>query len=132
TVLAIKSDKQTADLISEVSKSGGKDAGQKKIADLYNSYMDEATIEKKGLTPVKGELAAIAAIKNKKELARYLGTTLRQDEDPLNNTNFHTDNLFGLWVAPDLNDPDHYGAYLLQGGIALPDRDYYISDSKQM
>ncbi len=41
---------------------------------------------------------------------------LRADVDALNNTNFHTSNLFGLWVAPGFNDSEHYAAYLLQGG----------------
>ena len=53
-------------------------------------------------------------------------------QDALNNTNFHTPNIFGLWTAPDFNDSDHYTAYLLQGGVQLPDREYYLSDSEHM
>jgi len=94
--------------------------------------MDEAAIEAKGLTPLKPHLDAIAAIHNKKELARALGATLRADVDALNNTNFHTPNLFGMWVAPGFNDSDHYAAYLMQGGGELPDREYYLSDSESM
>jgi endothelin-converting enzyme/putative endopeptidase len=75
---------------------------------------------------------AIAAIHNKAELARALGQTLRADVDALNNTNFHTENLFGLWVAPSFNDSEHYTAYLMQGGLELPDREYYLSDSAAM
>ena len=56
----------------------------------------------------------------------------RADEDALNNTSFHTPNLFGLWVAPDFNDTAHYTAYLMQGGIGLPDREYYLSDAEAM
>ncbi len=52
--------------------------------------------------------------------------------DALNNTNYHTAKLFGLWVAPGFNDSDHYAAYLMQGGLQLPDREYYLSDSEQM
>ncbi|HEV2713611.1 MAG TPA: M13 family metallopeptidase, partial [Terriglobales bacterium] len=58
--------------------------------------------------------------------------TLRSDVDALNNTNYHTPNLFGLWVAPGFNDSDHYTAYLMQGGVQLPDREYYLSDSGHM
>ena len=61
-----------------------------------------------------------------------MGETLRADVDALNNTNFHTPHLFGLWVAPGFNDSEHYTAYLLQGGLQLPDREYYISDSDRM
>ena len=94
--------------------------------------MDEAAIEAKGLAPLRPHLEAIAAIRDKRELARALGESLRQDVDPLNNTNFHTPNLFGLWVAPGFNDSEHYAAYLLQGGLQLPDREYYLADSDRM
>ena len=69
---------------------------------------------------------------DKKELSRALGETLRADVDALNNTNFYTPNLFGLWVAPGFNDSDHYTPYLMQGGGQLPDREYYLSDSETM
>jgi putative endopeptidase len=125
--------KRSADLIEEVAKTNAP-AGStaRKIADLYNSYMDEAAIEAKGLAPLRSHLDSIAAIRNKRDLARALGEGLRADVDPLNNTNFHTTNLFGLWVAPGFDDPEHYAAYLLQGGIEMPDRDYYLSDSDSM
>ena len=127
------SDKRTAALVEEAAKSGGAaGSSARKIADLYNSYMDEAAIEAKGLAPLQPYLKAIAAISNKKELAAALGETLRADVDALNNTNFHTPHLFGLWVAPGFNDSDHYAAYLLQGGLQLPDREYYLSNSDQM
>ena len=133
TALSDLTNKRTAALIEEAAKakapSGSSTA---KIADLYNSYMDEAGIEAKGLTPLKPHLDAIAAIKDKHELAYALGETLRADVDALNNTNFHTPNLFGLWVAPGFNDSEHYAAYLLQGGIELPDREYYLSDAASM
>ncbi len=133
TTLSDLSNKRTASLIEDASKSNAAPgSGQRKIADLYNSYMDEAGIESKGASPIQPHLAAIAAIRDKKELAFALGESLRADVDALNNTNFHTPNLFGLWVAPGFNDPEHYNAYLLQGGLQLPDRDYYLSDSEHM
>jgi len=125
--------KRTADLIEEASKSNAPAGSpERKIADLYNSYMDEAGIEARGLAPIKPHLDAIAAIHDKKELAYVLGAGLRADVDPLNNTNFHTPRLFGLWSAPDFSDSAHYTAYLLQGGLQLPDREYYLSDSEHM
>ncbi len=132
-LLADRSDKRTAAIIENAAKSNpapGSDA--RKIADLYASYVDEATIESRGLEPLKPHLAAIAAIHTRAELARALGETLRSDVDALNNTNFHTSNLFGVWVAPSFNDPDHYAPYLLQGGLELPDRDYYLGTSDSM
>ena len=133
TTLADLSDKRTAALIEEAAKSGGAaGSSSRKIADLYNSYMDEAAIEANGLAPLQLHLQTIAAIGNKKELAFALGETLRADVDALNNTNFHTSHLFGLWVAPGFNDSDHYAAYLMQGGVQLPDREYYLSNSEHM
>jgi len=103
-----------------------------KVGDFYASYMDEAGIEAKGLAPLKPDLDRIAAIKDKAALASYLGTTLRADVDALNATNFYTDNIFGAWITQALDDPNRNVPYLLQGGLGMPDRDYYVSDSPKM
>jgi putative endopeptidase len=133
SILDDLANKRTADLIQEDAKANAAlGSPQRKIADLYNSYMDEEAIEAKGLAPIKSHLDNIAAIRDKKELAFALGASMRADVDALNNTNLHTPNLFGLWAAPDFNDSAHYTAYLLQGGLQLPDREYYLSDSEQM
>jgi len=124
-------DKRVADLIAEAGKNPP-GSELRKVADLYQSFMDETGIEAKGAKPLEPHLKAIAAISDKKQLAHALGETLRADVDALNNTNFHTPNLFGLWVAPGFNDVEHYAAYLMQGGIQLPDREYYLSDSAAM
>jgi putative endopeptidase len=125
--------KQTAGLIEEAVKANAPaGSNTRKIADFYRSFMDEAAIEAKGIAPLRPHLDAIAAIRNKHDLARALGETLRSDVDPLNEANFHTTNLFGLWVAPGFNDPERYTAYLLQGGLEMPDREYYLSDSSEM
>jgi putative endopeptidase len=131
TKLGDLSNKRTADLIEEIAKSNPPaGSGTRKVRDLYNSYMDEAAIEAKGLAPLRPHLDAIAAIGDQRGLARALGESLRADVDALNNTNFHTANLFGLWVAPGFNDSEHYTAYLLQGGLELPDREYYLAESE--
>ncbi|ELX13123.1 neutral endopeptidase PepO [Janthinobacterium sp. HH01] len=108
------------------------DAEAKKIADFYASFMDEAGIEAKGLAPLQPLLQQIAAIRDKGELAKALGGTLRADVDPLNATNFFTENLFGLWIAQGLKDSEHYTPYLLQGGLGMPDRAYYLDHTPAM
>ena len=124
--------KRIAGLIEEATKTNAPaGSNARKIADFYHSYMDEATIEAKGLAPLRQQLDAMAAIRNKHDLARALGESLRADVDGLND-DFHTANLFGLWVAPGFNDPEHYAAYLLQGGLEMPDREYYLSASDSM
>jgi len=125
--------KRTTGLIEELSKSSpAPGSGERKISDLYRSYMDEGAIESKGLEPLKSHLDAIRAIHDKRELAHAFGESMRADVDPLNNTNFHTSHLFGLWVAPGFNRADRYTPYLLQGGLGMPDREYYLSDSEHM
>jgi putative endopeptidase len=99
----------------------------KMVADYYAAFMDEPTIESRGLDPIKSELAEIAAIKNGPQLSRILGSQLRADVDALNATNFYTDRLFGLWVSADFNNPKKNVPYILQGGLGLPDRDFYLS-----
>jgi putative endopeptidase len=131
--LAIQTERQVGDLLQELTtKDHPAGSNERKIADYYASFMDEAAIEAAGLKPVEAGLRRIAQVQDQKQLATVLGETLRHDVDPLNMGNFHTANLFGLWVAPDFADANRYGAYLLQGGLALPDRDNYLADTQRM
>ena len=104
----------------------------RKIADLKAAYMDEAAIEAHGRAALKVQLEPIDAIQSSHDLAEALGRSLRADVDPLNAAKFHTANFIGLWVAPAFNDPDHEAPYLLQGGLGLPGKDYYLTDSDRM
>ncbi len=61
-----------------------------------------------------------------------IGAGLRADVDMLNATAMHTDNLFGLWVAQDLDDPARYATFLVQGGLTMLDRAYYVDNSPRM
>ncbi len=125
--------RRTADLVAGAAGAlapTGSDS--RKIGDTYVSFMDEAAIEAKGIEPLKPALSRIAAISDAAGLARELGATLRADVDVLNNTKLHTANLFGLWVAQDLTDPSRYSPFLLQGGLGMPDRDYYTDPSPRM
>jgi predicted metalloendopeptidase len=126
-------DRRTAALIKAAAASkapAGSDL--RKVGDYYTSFMDEKGIEAKGLSPLKPTFQAIAAIRDRKDLARYLGATLRADVDVLNATRIETTNLFGLWVAQDLDDPTRYAPFLLQGGLGLPERSYYLDPSASM
>ena len=131
--LADRSDKQVQAIIEDAVKANaapGTDT--RRIADLYRSYMDEAAIQRAGITPLKPELDRISAIRDKQQLSAALGATVRADTDALNNTNFHTPHIFGLWVAPGFQDSDRYAPYLMQGGAELPDRSYYLDSSEHM
>lgn len=104
----------------------------RKVGDYYAAFLDEKAIDARGLTPLKPTLARIAAIKDKTALAVEFGRELRADVDALNNTDFYTDHLFGLWVEQDLHHPGVYAPYLLQGGLGMPDREYYVATSARM
>ena len=125
----LKAEQRTADLIRNAganAPAAGSDA--RRIADYYAACMDEATIERHGLAPLQPELDAIDAIATRTDLARVLGAGLRADVDPLNATDLHTDNLFGLFVSKGLEEESLNLPYLFQGGLAMPSRDYYLDD----
>jgi putative endopeptidase len=122
---------QTRALLEEAAKGGGSGDGRK-AGEYFAAYMNEAAIEARGLASLKPRLDRIAAIATRRDLADALGAELRADVDPLNATNFHTDRLFGLWVAQDFNSPTHNIGYLLQGGLGMPDREYYVGQDQHM
>jgi putative endopeptidase len=128
-----KAEQRNADLIREAAAAkGGPGTPTRMIADYFAAYMDTAGVEKHGLDPLKQPLADIGKIASKKDLARALGQRLRADVDPINATVMWTENLFGLFVTQALEDPGHTIPYLLQGGLGMPDREYYVSDKPEM
>ncbi|MBV9619939.1 MAG: M13 family metallopeptidase [Gammaproteobacteria bacterium] len=114
------------------AQSAASGSSTRQIGDYYAAYLDEAQQERLGLEPLRPLLARIEAISDRRALARALGATLRSDVDVLNSTNLHTPHLFGLWVAQDLDDPTRYSPFLLQGGLTMPDRDYYLNPAPRM
>ena len=105
---------------------------ERKVADFYHAFLDTAAIASHGVQPLRPLLDTINAIATKDALARFIGAHLRADVDPINNAVVHTSNLFGLWVAQDFNHPGRNVASLLQGGIEMPDRSYYLDSSRKM
>ena len=133
SVLSEQSSQRTHELLEHAAANAAT-AGldERKIGDYYASYLDEGAIEAKGTQPLSDSLKMIAAISNRRALAEWIGRSLRTDVDPVNATNFHTDRVFGLWIAQDFNAPTRYMPYLLQGGLGLPDREYYLDKSPRM
>jgi putative endopeptidase len=104
----------------------------RRIGDFYTAFLDTAAIAARGMAPLRPLLARIAAIGDRRALARYIGETLRADVDVINEGDLFTDNVFGLWVDQDFNQPTRNSAALLQGGLMLPDRSYYLDPSPKM
>jgi putative endopeptidase len=90
---------------------------EQKIGAFYRSYMDEAAIEKAGLAPVKPWLDEIDAAKTPADLARLFGRLQGIADMPL-----------GLYVGADDKDPGVNRLQIFQGGLGLPDRDYYLKE----
>jgi putative endopeptidase len=113
------STRRTRTIIEDAAKSGGAaGANQRKVGDFYGAFMDEAAIEKKGTAPLKPWLDQVAAIRSSGDLARAFGE-LGQ---------YGVASPFGAQVDQDLKNNTVYAAYVGQGGLGLPDRDYYVDD----
>jgi len=126
-------EKQTKELLDGLIKSNAAaNTNEGKIVNYYNAFLNTDAIDKAGLNPAKADLDAIGRIADKKQLSAAIGGTLRADTDPLNATNFATENLFGVFVTQGLNTPGETLPYLMQGGIGLPEREYYLGGDAKM
>jgi putative endopeptidase len=132
TALVELTDQRVADLIRGTGGNAPAGSERRKVGDYYESFMDSTAIEAKGLAPLRPTLDSIAALRDRAGLARFLGSTLRADVDGINNTDLETGNLFGLWVAQDMDEPGRYAPFLLQGGLGMPSREYYVDTSAAM
>ncbi len=104
-------------------------SNQRKIADFYSAYLDQDATDARGLAPLAPDLAAIGKVRSRAALARYIGGSLRADEDVLNDGDLETDHLFGLYLESDFAVPTRYAGVLMQGGLMLPDRSYYLDST---
>ncbi len=88
------------------------------VGTFYKAAMDEATIEARGMTPIADALAAIAAIEDTADVAARV-RAMHADADGV---------LFGLSVRQDLKDNGRVILYATQGGLGLPNRDFYLRE----
>ena len=93
-----------------------------KIGNAYASFMDEAAIESKGLAPLDPWLNQIRGLKSKAQLARLYAAS---DEIGIGSP-------FRMFVAQDRKAPDQYILQMSQGGLGMPDRDYYLSTDPKL
>jgi len=106
------------DILEQAQASSKHDAIEQKVGDYYAACMDETVVEKRGTEPLASTMSAIAAVKTKPELISQVGAMQR---DGINT-------LFTFGQMPDMHDSRATIANLDQGGLTLPDRDYYIKD----
>jgi len=103
----------------------------RKLGALYAAYMDEAGIEAKGIGPLRPDLAKIAALKTPSDLARFMAIFERQQPLP---SLVAVQSIFPVspGIGADLKDPTRNTFGVNQGGLGLPDRDYYLSSAPKM
>tara|TARA_B100000678_G_scaffold97784_2_gene81761 strand:+ start:3994 stop:6150 length:2157 start_codon:yes stop_codon:yes gene_type:complete len=116
-MLAEQSEKQVHEIIEETAEaSPAPETLEGKIAAYYNAYMDTETIQAMGLEPVQPYLDKIAEAESREDLARLFAASGYSAP-------------FGGYVDVDSKQTDQYIFYVGQGGLGLPDRDYYLKDT---
>lgn len=118
-----QSQKDVKAIIEEASKgSFAEGSDQQKIGDFYASYMNRKERDAKGINPIKPELKAIDAIANYSDLAAFFGTANRTGLDAP----------FAISVTQDFKNPNVYTLMTWQGGLGLPEREYYLQNDPKM
>lgn len=118
-VLDDLSRQRTREIIEAAAANTGTSDDARRVGAYYATFMDEAAIEAKGLAPLKPALDRIAAIASRDELAKALGAAQR----------VRIPGPFGIDIAQDPKNPERYIVGMRQGGLGLPDRDYYLVDN---
>jgi predicted metalloendopeptidase len=121
--LAEQSQKDVRSMVEEVSTAENVEAGTptQKIRDYYNSYMDEDAVTAKGIEAIREDLDAIAAIDSMDGVFSSLSML----------GVYGVDSPIGFFITSDMKSTDTMAIYLVQSGLTLPDRDYYLKDDEQ-
>ena len=119
--LAVDTDAQVHDLVEAVPAGEAAGSPEQKVHDFYRAYLDTAAIESAGIAPAKAGLEAIANARTHADVARLMGRPDLGIDTPVN-----------IGVTVDDKHPDRYIVGVGQGGLGLPDRDYYLKDDKSL
>src|SRR5215472_1073549 len=106
------------DILNEAQAPGKHTPVQQKVGDFYAACMDEPTIEKKGAAPLEPEMSRIAEVKTRPQLISQVAYMQGNGIQAL----------FSFRSSPDLHNSLQTIATIDQGGLSLPDRDYYLKD----
>ena len=109
------------DILEAAGKATNRSAIEQKIGDYYASCMDEAAINAKGIAPLKGDLDAVAAMQSKAEITKVVARLFRSGGAAF----------FRFGSGPDSKNSTMNIADLDQGGLGLPDRDYYLKTGEK-
>jgi putative endopeptidase len=118
-----QSQKDVREIIENAAKQDAKEGSEEqKIGDFYASYVDRKTRNEKGINPIIPYLKQIDSIKDYTDLAGYFGKA--------NRLGIATP--FGISVTEDFKNPNKNVLMTWQGGLGLPERDYYLSQDSKM
>jgi putative endopeptidase len=123
TKLQEDAERDLRDILEEAAQAkapAGSDS--QKIGDYYASFLDETTVESRGLKPLQDELARIDALETKQDLAGYIGRGQR----------LFVAQPFAYFVTVDAKNSTQYVSTVTQRGLGMPDRDYYLSDDAKL
>ena len=115
------------DILDQAQTPGQHSATEKMVGDFYAACMDESTIEQKGTAPLTPELERINGVKTKADVIKQVAH-MHQMTRPEMFTQDSRLVLFAFYQQPDMHDSSATIAYIDQGGLTLPDRDYYVND----
>ncbi|MFN3752923.1 M13 family metallopeptidase [Flavobacterium sp.] len=122
-MLVDQSQKDVKAIIEEAAKgTNAEGSDEQKIGDYYASFMDRKARDAKGVAPIQPELKAIDAIASYDDLAAYFGKANR----------IGVAIPFNVSVYTDFKDPTKYTLITWQGGLGLPEREYYLSTDAKM
>jgi predicted metalloendopeptidase len=116
--------REIAEAAAAASGAGSTDASlapgsdMRKLGDLYASYMDTAGIEARGIAPLADDLAGIAALRTHRDVYAWMGRAQR----------YRTGAPVNLYVGQDRRQSTRYLTGVSQGGLTMPDREYYLAD----
>ncbi len=120
--LALLSEQRVAAIMKDINEGQLKDnKNAAKIAALYKSYTDTENLNKKGLQPIAGDLRVLDAIKNHQDVAQAMG-----------GVDLFTYTPMGVYISIDDKNPNRYLTHIVQSGLGLPDRDYYLKDEPRL
>jgi putative endopeptidase len=119
--------------MEEASTAKNRDTVHQQVGDYWAACMDEASIEKAGLKPLQPLLDEIAAMKDKKQLAKVIADLHKSAPAAWEGGNTQTNApAFGYGSSQDLKDASLVVAGFDQGGLGMPGRDFYLSDNPKM
>jgi putative endopeptidase len=116
-MLRERSLQQVREILESLPQDSPAGSTGQKLYDFYRSYLDTDAIERAGMSSAKPVLEAIAVARTHEEIAAFMGRPELRLTAPVR-----------FDIDPDAKDPDHYMVEVFQGGLGLPDRDYYLKD----